>query len=77
MAKTIHINFSEKDGKIVVNFSGVPTHEEEHELLNELLLRLRQQGLETEVVMAHRENPKLPDVGLEGRRDPGRQGGGA
>ena len=75
MAKKINIVFNEKTGKFVINFKGVPTHEEEHRLLETLLQKLRDQGYDADVKVAHQDKPKLPDVDSDCIRDPKKEGG--
>lgn len=59
MAKKVEVVFNEKDGKFVVHFSGVPIHDEEHKILDELIAQLKRQGFEAKVSHYH-EKPKLP-----------------
>lgn len=70
MAEQIEIVFNERDGKFVVHFSGVATHEREHELLDKLLAELKSIGFDAEVEHYH-DRPKLPE--LEEERIPGRR----
>lgn len=60
--KKIEILFDEKNGKFVVHFDGVPTHDEEHEILDQLVAKLKKKGYVVEVEHTH-ENPKLPQQG--------------
>lgn len=64
MARKVEIVFDEKEGKFVVHFAGVPTHEEEHEILDQLLSKLKALGFEPEVNHYH-DNPKLPEFNNE------------
>lgn len=61
MAKQIEALFNEKTGKFVVHFSGVPNHEEEHRILDELIAKLKSQGFDVKVEHYH-EKPKLPEL---------------
>lgn len=72
MAEQIEIVFNERDGKFVVHFSGVATHEKEHELLDKLLAELKSIGFDAEVEHYH-DRPKLPE--LEETGVPGQKAG--
>ena len=61
MAEKVEVAFNNTTGKFVVHFSGVATHEKEHELLRELIQNLRAQGFDAEVDYYH-DRPKLPEV---------------
>lgn len=61
MSKQIEALFDEKTGKFVVHFSGVPTHDEEHRILDELLAKLQAAGYEVETEHYH-DRPKLPEL---------------
>lgn len=69
MAEQMEIVFSERDGKFVVHFSGVATHEQEHELLDQLLAELKGLGFDAEVEHYH-DRPKLPELEETGRPGP-------
>ena len=67
--KKVEILFDEKTGKFVIHYEGVPTHEEEHKITEQLLERLHQMGYE--VTMEHyHDKPKLPDLDDPSRGNP-------
>ncbi len=65
--KKIEVLFDEKSGKFVVHFDGVPTHDEEHQILDQLIAKLKKKGYAVEVEHRH-DDPKLPSQGPVGGR---------
>lgn len=61
MAEQIEIVFDENTGKFVVHFSGVATHDQEHQILDQLIANLEKQGFDVNVEHYH-DKPKLPDL---------------
>lgn len=55
----IEILFDESDGKFVSHFTGVPTHNEEHEMFDKLIAKLKELGFESEI-SDYSDKPKLP-----------------
>ncbi|TSC83197.1 MAG: hypothetical protein G01um101419_163 [Parcubacteria group bacterium Gr01-1014_19] len=73
--KKIEVLFDQLNGKFVVHFDGVPTHDEEHQILDELIARLKKKGYAVEVEHRH-DDPKLPQQGGGGRnRNPKKREG--
>jgi len=62
MARTFEIVFDEKTGNCAVHFSGVPTHDEEHQLLDQLVAKLQENGLTVDITHVHTEPPKIPQL---------------
>lgn len=60
MPKQVEIVFDEKSGKFVVHFSGVPVHEEEHRILDQIIAELKKHGFDVETEHFH-EKPRLPE----------------
>lgn len=60
MAKQVEILFDESSGKFVAHFSGFKTHQEEHQMLDQILAKLRERGFDAEVDH-HHDKPKLPE----------------
>lgn len=58
----MEILFDERSGKFVVHFEGVAAHEKEHEIFDQLTVKLKEDGYET-VSEEFKERPKLPEKG--------------